>query len=251
MPAVCSRILLIALLILASCAHMGSGSREVSLRLDLAEAYIANRKPQLAMQELMAIADRAEGLKRYHFDLGLAYFALDQVDDARKAFARTVELDPEYGEGWNNLGRVLEAQGKWEEAKAAYEKAIAILTYATPELAATNLARLLLRHGQADQAEAMARLAIRRNWLYTPGYLLLAQIQEGKGGLAAAQATLEEGLAANLNAVALKLALGENILRQGKTAEAKAQFHAIVKNHPGTPEAKVAQDYLDILPEGK
>jgi TolA-binding protein len=51
--------------------------------------------------------------------------------------------------------------------------------------------------------------------------------------------------------VALKLALGENILRQGKTAEAKAQFHAIVKDHPGTPEAKVAQDYLDILPEGK
>lgn len=251
MPIVCCRILLFCLLLLTACAHTASTAREVSLRLDLAEAYIANRKPQLAMQELMAIADQASGLKRYHFDLGLTYFALDKLDEAQKAFARTVEIDPQYGEGWNNLGRVLEAQSQWEEAKEAYEKAISILTYATPELAASNLSRLLLRRGETDQAEAMARLAIRRNWLYTPAYLLLANIQENRGDLAAAQATLEEGLAANLNAVALKLALGENILRQGKTAEAKAQFHAIVKNHPGTPEAKVAQDYLDILPQGR
>ncbi len=233
--------------LLSACAHTRA-RQELSLRLDLAEAYIANRKPQLALQELQAIADRAAGEKRYHFALGMAYFALDEPERAREAFARTVAMDPDYGEGWNNLGRVLEFQGKIEEAIAAYQRALGILTYATPELAAVNLARLHLRQGHTDEAEAMARLAVRRNWLYIPAYLLIAQILETKGDLAGAQRIIEEGLAANLDALPLKLALAENILRQGKTTEAKALFHDILKHHRGTPEAKVAHDYLDILP---
>jgi Tfp pilus assembly protein PilF len=242
----CALCILMALT-LGACAH-SRPSHEVTLRLDLAEAYLASRKPQLALQELLATSDRAQHLPRYHFDLGMTYYALDQLDQAQTSLKRAVEIDPTYGEAWNNLGRVLEVQKRTEEAAAAYQRALSILTYATPELAAVNLARLHLGQGKPEEAESLARLAIRRNWLYAPAYILLAQILESRGDLKAAQETLEEGIAANLNAPALKLALAENMLRQGKTTEAKALFHELTQRHAGSHEASLAKDYLGILP---
>jgi len=44
-----------------------------------------------------------------------------------------------------------------------------------------------------------------------------------------------------------KLALGRAYLKAGLTAKARALFQGIVKNHPGTPEAKVAQAELSKL----
>ena len=46
--------------------------------------------------------------------------------EAEFRWEKAVELDPTYSAAWNNLGIAYEQQGKFNEAKKAYEKAKAI-----------------------------------------------------------------------------------------------------------------------------
>jgi len=52
--------------------------------------------------------------------------ALGQVNDAANAFRRVVELNPNYSDGHNNLGNVLEAQGQLDAAIASYQQALTL-----------------------------------------------------------------------------------------------------------------------------
>ena len=229
---------------------MSSGSitpKEVELRLNLVESHISGRQYQLALQELMKIEDVADHMSRYHFDSGLIYLGLDELDKSREGFARAVEIDENFAEAWNNLGKVLEAQGKDAEAEAAYRKAFGILTYITPEFAAYNLGSLLLRTGRAKEAEDFGRKALARNWRYIPAYKLLSDAFIAQNRMDDAEAVLKSGLEADMNSTSTMLALAEHQVRIGKTQEAKELFERIATQYPKSGEARAARDYLDLL----
>jgi tetratricopeptide (TPR) repeat protein len=59
-----------------------------------------------------------------HHNLGNLAYAEGRVDDAIRAFRRTLELNPRFAEARNNLGQALEARGQDEEALAEYEQAV-------------------------------------------------------------------------------------------------------------------------------
>ena len=229
---------------------MSSGSipsKEVELRLNLVESHISGRQYQLALQELMKIEDVADHMSRYHFDSGLIYLGLDELDKSREGFAKAVEIDENFAEAWNNLGKVLEAQGKDAEAEAAYRKAFGILTYITPEFAAYNLGSLLLRTGRAKEAEDFGRKALARNWRYIPAYKLLSDAFIAQNRMDDAEAVLKSGLEADMNSTSTMLALAEHQVRIGKTLEAKELFERIATQYPKSGEARAARDYLDLL----
>ena len=41
--------------------------------------------------------------------MGLVYLGLDEMDKAREGFAEAVRIDDNFGEAWNNLGKIYEA----------------------------------------------------------------------------------------------------------------------------------------------
>jgi len=49
-----------------------------------------------------------------------------ETELAKKHLERAVELDPTYAAAWNDLGIAFEQQGKFDEARKAYEKAVAL-----------------------------------------------------------------------------------------------------------------------------
>jgi tetratricopeptide (TPR) repeat protein len=51
---------------------------------------------------------------------------LDNTQEALNAYRRATELDPDNGEGWNQLGHLLQRVGKWQKAKIAYENVLQI-----------------------------------------------------------------------------------------------------------------------------
>ena len=250
----CAMVLVLCF-VLAGCGARGTsrgassnmGSKEVELRLNLIESHVSNRQYQLALQELLKVEPAAKHMSRYHFDSGMIYLGLEELEQARDGFAKAVEIDDDFGEAWNNLGRVQEALKQDKDAEASYRKAFSILTYVTPDIAATNLGVLLLRQGRASEAEEFGRKALARNWRYIPAYKLLSDAFVAQNRLDDAEAVLKSGLEADMDSTSTILALAEHQVRMGKTAEARELFMRIVKQYPKSGEAKAAKDYLDFL----
>lgn len=103
-----------------------------------------------------------------------------QHEEAIAEFRSALAIDPQYYEAENNLALELEAVGKTEEA----EKALHHLMDSAPEhiLAFTNLATLLCEEHRYADAEAVARLGLKRHrFSFKSNYLLgAALIDEGK-----------------------------------------------------------------------
>lgn len=49
--------------------------------------------------------------------------SMQKIDKATKEFETATQLQPGYVTAWNNLGDVLEKEGKWKDALPAYEAA--------------------------------------------------------------------------------------------------------------------------------
>ena len=100
-----------------------------------------------------------------HNQLGLVLQYQGKSDDAMAQFQRVVGIDPHSWLGYNNIGWVLSAAGKVDQAIANYRHSIELNPrYA---LAYNNLALALGREGHPDQAIAEYRRAI----LVEPKYL--------------------------------------------------------------------------------
>jgi Tfp pilus assembly protein PilF len=220
---------------------------ETELRLNLAESYINNGQFQLALQELLTVEQAAEHTSRFHFDLGMVYLGLDEMEKATAGFAEAVRIDDDYGEAWNNLGKLHESQNRLQEAEHAYRKALSILTYVTPEFPAYNLGKMLMRQGKAKEAEELARKALSRNWRYIPAYRLLSEAFVAQNRMEEAEEVLKSGLEADMGSVATMLALAEQQIRMGKSDEAAEVFEEIIAQHPKSNEAKAARDYLNLF----
>jgi tetratricopeptide (TPR) repeat protein len=93
-----------------------------------------------------------------HNQLGLVLQYQGKSDDAMAQFQRVVGIDPQSWLGYNNIGWVLSANGKVDQAIANYRRSIELNPrYA---LAYNNLALALGREGHTDQAIAEYRRAI-------------------------------------------------------------------------------------------
>jgi tetratricopeptide (TPR) repeat protein len=57
---------------------------------------------------------------------GRDYAALENYDDAIAAFDKAIAFDPQYAEAWNHKGSVLALSKRYAEAFAVFDRAIAI-----------------------------------------------------------------------------------------------------------------------------
>lgn len=72
-----------------------------------------------------AFADRREDAKA-QVEFGWEVAVKGLWGEATYRWLKAVEIDPTYAAAWNNLGIAYEQQGKFEDARKAYEKAIAL-----------------------------------------------------------------------------------------------------------------------------
>ena len=77
----------------------------------------------LAAPVIARAADaRAEARQEVEFGIKVAQSGL--WNEALYRWQRAVELDPTYAAAWNDLATAYEHEGKFEQAKQAYEKAL-------------------------------------------------------------------------------------------------------------------------------
>ena len=178
--------------------------------------------------------------------------ALPMFEEARRQYERAVEPDdPNLGVIANDYGLALFIAGRFQEAEPLFREALE----KTGEMGGIlhNLAEILLRRNDLDEAESVAMRAVKsfqetfgRHEMTATGLQNLARARMEKGDLDGAQAALEEALeiVEGRPTRALTLALnnlGNLRLRQGRLQESEDALrrsiemsHAVLgEDHPG------------------
>jgi Tfp pilus assembly protein PilF len=230
--------------------EQGVTQREVEIRLDLAEAYLRNNEPRLALQELYLIQPQAQSLPHFHFTLGYTRLLLGNGAEAAGDFRRAVELDSGHAEAWNNLGLALLSINQIEEAKKAFTSALSISTQRTPEVAALNLAQLYMDSDRQDLALQYVNLALELNRRFPEAYLLAAEIELSRGKAEHAVAILKQGVEANAENPRILLTLAEYLIFAEQNDQALVWLDRLLNTAPNSPEAKIALEYKRSLGDG-
>ncbi len=141
---------------------------------------------------------------------------LSKPVEAQAEFQRAIDLDPAYAEALTNLGVTLAQQGRWEDAIAAYRKAISLPIYPSPEVAYANLGWAYLNLNKPREAEESYRAAVQLQPRFSQAYYFLGVVLD----------------------------------RQGRKDEAKAAFRTARDLDPDSPFGQKAGDLLKAMGEG-
>ncbi|MGH1362120.1 MAG: tetratricopeptide repeat protein [Calditrichia bacterium] len=124
-------------------------------------------------QRSLDIEATAEG----HTFLGWSYSCIDRYEDAIEECKLAIEIDPDYGNPYNDIGCYLLELDRLDEAVCWFEDARNARRYATPEYAYVNLARVYEQQGLWPLAIREYREALRYNPDYSPAVASLNELQ--------------------------------------------------------------------------
>jgi Flp pilus assembly protein TadD len=112
----------------AIAAHVPDRSNDPILNqvtiLHKADTLIQNSKWTEALAVLQPLADVLPKSYRVHFFQGNCFYGMDRYADAAKAFSETVALKPDMTAAWQNLAVSYERLQQLPQARAAFERLI-------------------------------------------------------------------------------------------------------------------------------
>lgn len=189
-----------------------------------AEPTPPQREPQTAGE--------FDGLGAYHFSTG-------NYDAAIRAYERALQLQPDFPEAHNRLGRILMQKGQFARAADEFREAIKQRGGAYPE-SQYNLGFVLQRQGDAANALAAYNDAINsRDGTYPDAYYQIGIILLNLRRLPEATDALRKAIEQNGGRDAeAYLALGTALARQKNYEEAEPAFRSAVEQQDGNfPDA--------------
>jgi tetratricopeptide (TPR) repeat protein len=122
---------------------------EATALTGLARLELAAGNPRAAEEHLQR-AKQVHASKWVRYHMGRAKLALGNPEAAAREFAAALELDPSLVDAQFNLGQVLFHLGRKDEARAAFERTLALAGHAGAE---NGLGALALEAGDARSAE--------------------------------------------------------------------------------------------------
>jgi len=145
----------------------------------LGNLYQANTHGELAEACYRLATDLTTDNPRWPYLLAYRLQERGETETVTPLLERTVELEPNYAPAWLKLAENRFKQGKFDEAKAAYERRLG-LTAGDP-WALLGLARLAIEVGEWSQAESHLLVAIEAAPQFAALHRLLATVHEHYG----------------------------------------------------------------------
>ena len=175
-------------------------------------------------------------------NLAAALQADGRYDDAAAHYQRAIALSPGYAPAYNNLATALRAKGDVTAAIAAYQRTLAV----QPDYpdARYNLGNALMDQNRAADAIAQFRIALQTNpgSVEVENNLGIALLGEGKPGEAIAE--FQKALAANPSSAPAHRNLAEVLDSLGRTDEAVALLRRAAELSPR--DASIRDDLGDM-----
>jgi Flp pilus assembly protein TadD len=114
-----------------------------------------------------------------HTFLGWTYSFMGRYDDAIAECNRAIEVDPSFGNPYNDIGAYLIELGRFDDAIPWLEKAVAASRYSCYFYAHTNLARVYMHKRMPEKARKALLAALRTKPDYAPARELLRHLEDG------------------------------------------------------------------------
>ncbi len=141
--------------------------------------HLAGRYEEAAalFQQSIAVYPTAEG----HTFFGWSLSKLGRLEDAIAECKKAISLDSAYGNPYNDIGVYLIELGRPEEAIPWLQKAITARRYCCYEFPHFNLGRVLLSQGKIDEAKRSFERALSHNPEYVPAIKGIELIRQDWG----------------------------------------------------------------------
>jgi Flp pilus assembly protein TadD len=155
----------------------------------------------------------------YYSNRGAEALRAGNSAEALTWLRKAVEIDPDFGGGWVNLGVALRRAGDTPGAEAAYRRALE----ADPQTASaySNLASLLRSRGQDADAERLLAIAANVDRRNPFSYIALGDLSLAQGRLEEARRFYRRALRLHQQDAEIYAALGMVALAAGDPGEAR------------------------------
>ncbi len=184
-----------------------------------------------AIQILTALSKQQPQWAAAHFELGLAFGAQRQGDEAVVALRRAVALKPDLPDAWRTLADHLSAAGDAEGADHAYAQHIRYSTR-DPRLLDAGVA---LSENQIPVAEALLREHLKQHPTDVAAIRMFAEVAARLGRYADAEALLERCLELAPSFQGARHNYAYVLNRQNKLAKSLEQLERLLSGDPRNP----------------
>lgn len=194
---------------------------------------------------LLTACQGGGGKAGFFNDEGIEALRLDRYEDARLNFEKALELNPEDGIVWGNLGVALTRLERYEEALAAYERSDRLVP--GEPITVAEKASILYRLRRFTEAEAGFREAVRLE-PRAPEFrssLALALKQQGEHEEAAKE--METALPHAKKRGLVLYHHAAYLILEGKPDEALGVFEESLRKHPPGARDSVADPDFEPL----
>ena len=214
----------------------------LNARILLAESYLAERAPDLALEQLKAVLAGQPKDYRAYVLKGTASLLKGDLKTAKTAFSHAIEIRPDDPTAYYRLAMVSRHEGRYEETTKLLDKVLALKPDHIPSLAAK--VSLSLAQGQPTQALSFLDEQVRE---HEKNLALAPVLHEMRGTVLSSQKNYEEAEGAfkkalhlNPNLIGPYVALANLYLTKHETDKAIVQYKEILEKRPRFIQAHMA-----------
>jgi Tfp pilus assembly protein PilF len=244
--------LLTLCLALASCAAQPSRQQQSREQADyhyqLSVGHFWAQEIPFALRELLAALEQQPNHPEALFLMGVIYQGRRDYPAAEDYYRRALQANPQMYDCQNNLGTVLLAQSRWEEAEALYRELSRIPVYATPEHAHNNLGWALYNQSRYRESMEQFQLATEFGPAHCPAWNNLGMAHEQLQNWAETRRAWEMAVRQCARYPEPRYRLAVLVLqRDNDVARARALFQECFDQQPDSAWGLRCQEYLAAL----
>lgn len=155
----------------------------------IAMGKIQENDIQAALVELRKASATNPSDPEVYYAYAMAYWKSDKFDKALENVNKAIEYGPkiEYehpgmtSEAYNLKGSILTSMKRYDDAVAAFTKALSDELYQTPEFALYNLANVYLQKKDLTKALDYAQRSLEKNGHYAPAWHVMSKVYVAMG----------------------------------------------------------------------
>ncbi|MDH7579026.1 MAG: tetratricopeptide repeat protein [Bacillota bacterium] len=167
-------------------------------------------------------------------DLAVKYLSENKFKEAILAYNDAIKIDPKEVKAYQGLAKTYTLQGKYDEAKATYERGVAAVSPEDKLLLRLGLAGMYIDKGDLQEAERYFQGIIDENKTCVAAYQGLAMVYQQQGDKDKARAILEQGVKENAGDYRAYNALARFNANSGEQDKALANIVKSFEDIPAT-----------------